>query len=187
MLRRFRKGSGSLQKDADVIPGLAEEMVEARNGRRHVKVGPAHVHLALARRRAGLARRCVGLTRARGTALSQLLVGSMGLSEWPQGDNAVRTHLFSDMTTVTATDGALLLGCAPFRRPFAASAPARAPRRSRRQHTQKRRLAGGDKVRYELGAATRDRTVSAETVRARWARCCCAQAASARRAALPAA
>ena len=37
----------------------------------------------------------------------------MGLSEWPQGpgDHVMRTHLFSAMTNVTATEGALSLEC----------------------------------------------------------------------------
>ena len=41
MLRRFRKDSVSqLHRNVamDAIPGLAEEMVDARSGRRHVKV-----------------------------------------------------------------------------------------------------------------------------------------------------
>ena len=41
MLRRFLKDSverGQLHVAMDAIPGLAEEMVDARFGRRHVKV-----------------------------------------------------------------------------------------------------------------------------------------------------
>ena len=41
MLRRFLKDSverGQLHVAMDAIPGLAEEMVDARLGRRHVKV-----------------------------------------------------------------------------------------------------------------------------------------------------
>ena len=98
----------------------------------------------------------------------------MGLSEWPQGpgDHVMRTHLFSAMTNVTATEGALSLECVrccPAR--FVQQAPdgARAhgivaPARNTR------RLAGGVKVRYELGglagAATWGKADS-ETVRVR--------------------
>ena len=188
MLRRFLKDSVSqLHRDVamDAIPGLAEEMMDARIGRRHVKVrgewnrspnqfphgrGPlsSACDIIIASRAPRKAH-----ARAR-AAIAQLRVASMGLSEWPQGpgDHVMRTHLFSAMTNVTATEGALSLECVrycPAR--FVQQAPdgARAhdivaPARNTR------RLAGGAKVRYELGglagAATWGKADS-ETVRVR--------------------